>query len=214
MRAMFRNIALLVVALGFSLGLSAQNLHSPYGYGSYAGGVQPRSFMEMGVLVGGSYMLSKSDAVELNPQLGIRAALAMSLCWDEAYALQMELGYIYNKIDANLAGVSPSKQSVKCGVFEIPLLFSYRGLGPIRLNVGPVLSLAGTARYDLPDERIEFGRVRPTLALAAGVGVELSKHLLLEARYTSGFASMSNYFEGVEFKSKSHWLAFNLGYMF
>ena len=138
----------------------------------------------------------------------------MSLCWSEDFALQMELGYIYNKIDANLPGLSQSEQAVKNGVFELPILFSYRGLGPIRLNVGPVLSLAGTARYDLPDERIEFGRMRPTLAMAAGVGVELSQHVVLEARYTSSFTSTDNYFEGVEFSTRSHWLGFNLGYVF
>ena len=73
---------------------------------------------------------------------------------------------------------------------------------------------APPARYDLPDERIEFGRMRPTLAMAAGVGVELSRHIVLEARYTSSFTSTDNYFEGVEFSTRSHWLGFNLGYVF
>ena len=138
----------------------------------------------------------------------------MSLCWNEYVAVQMELAYIHNKIDAALPNASQSEQSVKNGVFEIPLLFSFRGLGPLRFNLGPVLSLAGTARYDLPEERIEFGRLRPTLALAAGVGVELSRHIVLEARYTSSFTSTENYFEGVMFSTTSHWLGFNLGYVF
>lgn len=214
MRGVIRYIALLAVVLGAASTLSAQSLSS-YSYGASSGRVvPPRSKMEMGVHLGASYMLSSADAVELNPQIGIRGALSMSLCWSEDFALQMELGYIYNKIDANLPGLSLSEQAVKNGVFELPILFSYRGLGPIRLNVGPVLSLAGTARYDLPDERIEFGRMRPTLAMAAGVGVELSRHVVLEARYTSSFTSTDNYFEGVEFSTRSHWLGFNLGYVF
>ncbi len=214
MRGVIRYIALLVVVLGAASTLSAQSLSS-YSYGASSGRVAPpRSKMEMGVHLGASYMLSSADAVELNPQIGIRGALSMSLCWSGDFALQMELGYIYNKIDANLPWLSQSEQAVKNGVFELPILFSYRGLGPIRLNVGPVLSLAGTARYDLPDERIEFGRMRPTLAMAAGVGVELSRHVVLEARYTSSFTSTDNYFEGVEFSTRSHWLGFNLGYVF
>ena len=217
MRVFVRNIALLVVALlcceWASAGLLGSSL-SPYGYGEYGGAGRSRSSMEMGLQLGASYMLSTADPVAINPKIGIRGALAMSLCWSEDYALQLELGYIYNKIDANLVGSESSTKSVKNGVFEVPVLFSYRALGPLRLNVGPVLSLAGTARYDLAEERVEFGRLRPTLALAAGVGVELYRHVVLEARYTSGFVTTLNYFEGTEFSTRSHWLGFNLGYVF
>ncbi len=212
--SMVRNILLLVVVLlsaGGAMAQSAYSSLSPYGYD---GGARPSRSVEMGVGLGASYMLSKAEPVELNAKLGIRGVLMMSLCWSDNYALQMELGYVYNKIDANIVGGQKSAQSVKSGVFEVPVLFSYRGLGPMRLNVGPVLSLAGTARYDLEVERVEFGRMRPTLALAAGVGVEISRHIVLEARYTSGFVTTLNYFEGAEFSTRSHWLGFNLGYVF
>lgn len=215
MRSIIRYIALLAALLVAAQELSAQNISSAYNYGGYGRAVgRSRSSMEMGVMVGASYMLTSADAVELTPQIGIRAALAMSLCWDEEFALQMELGYIHNKIKASFPSQSQSEQSVKNSVFEIPILFSYRGLGPIRLGIGPVLSLGGTARYDLPEERIEFGHLRPTLALGASVGVELSKHIVLDARYTSSFTSTNNFFEGVELSTKSHWLMFNLGYVF
>lgn len=215
MRGVIRYMALLLAALCAANSVSAQSQFSAYGHADYNGRIgRLRSSVEMGVHLGASYMLSSADAVELNPQLGIRGALSMSLCWNEYVAVQMELAYIHNKIDAALPNASQSEQSVKNGVFEIPLLFSFRGLGPLRFNLGPVLSLAGTARYDLPEERIEFGRLRPTLALAAGVGVELSRHIVLEARYTSSFTSTENYFEGVMFSTTSHWLGFNLGYVF
>lgn len=135
----------------------------------------------------------------------------MSLIWADYYALQMELAYLYNEIDASEGG---SSAEVESSVFEIPLLFSYRGLGPVRLNVGPVLSLAGTARYDSGAERIEFGRMRSMFGYAVGAGVNLTRHLLLDARFTGNFSTPSNYFEGSEFSTSSYWTVLSLGYMF
>lgn len=173
---------------------------------------RPSKRMEMGLSVGASYMnLSTDNVLDVNPKLGIRAALAMSLCWHDQFALQMELGYIYNKIETTRGTAA---YEVDSGVMEIPILFSYRGLGPMRFNLGPVLSLAGTGRYGNGRERIEFGRLRSTLGYTAGVGVELTQHLVVDARFTANFARQSNYFEGVEFLSSSSWVGLNVSYMF
>lgn len=161
-----------------------------------------RSSVEMGVMVGASYLHSSASAVDLALQLGFRGALSMSLIWADYYALQMELAYLYNEIDASVGG---SSAEVESSVFEIPLLFSYRGLGPVRLNIGPVLSLAGTARYNSGAERIEFGRMRSMVGYAVGAGVNLTRHLLLDARFTGNFSTPSNYFEGREFSTSNYW---------
>ena len=123
----------------------------------------------------------------------------------------MEIGYLYNKIEA---GVESNRLDVKSNVLEIPVLFSYRGLGRMRLNLGPQFSLGGTARYQLPSEKIEFGRLRSTVGYVVGLGVDISDHLLLEARYTGSFARSLNYFEGREFESRSKWVTLSIGYMF
>lgn len=168
--------------------------------------------MEMGLSVGASYMnLSSVGAVDADPRLGIRAALSMALCWYDQFALQMELAYLYNKIEATRGAAA---YDVDSGVMELPILFSYRGLGPLRLNVGPVLSLAGTGRYSNGRERIEFGRLRSTLGWMAGIGVELTQHLVVDARFTANFARQDNYFEGEEFRTSSSWVGLNVAYMF
>ena len=174
---------------------------------------QPRSSVEMGLMAGAAYMFSSTSAIDLAPRLGLRGALSMSLIWADCYALQMELAYVYNKIEAK-ADASAPVFDVKSGAMEIPLLFSYRGLGPIRLNVGPVLSLAGTARYDSGAERIEFGRMRSMVGYSVGAGVNLTRHLLLDARFTGNFSKPSNYFEGSEFSTSNYWAVLSLGYMF
>lgn len=168
--------------------------------------------MEMGLTVGGGYLFTSMPVeIDASAKLGLRAALQMSYIWQESYALQMEIGYLYNKIEA---GVESNRLDVKSNVLEIPVLFSYRGLGRMRLNLGPQFSLGGTARYQLPSEKIEFGRLRSTVGYVVGLGVDISDHLLLEARYTGSFARSLNYFEGREFESRSKWVTLSIGYMF
>ena len=152
-----------------------------------------------------------ADGVELQPKLGMRGALTMSLCWYDALALQMELAYVYNKIEGKMG---KSAYDVKSNVMEIPIMFSYRGLWPMRFNAGPVLSLAGTGRYSTGREKLEFGNLRTTVGYTAGVGVNISDSVVLDARFTGNFGRTDNYFEGVEFGSSSYWVGLNIGYMF
>ena len=168
--------------------------------------------MEMGLSVGASFMdVSTTEGVVLSPKVGVRGALSMSLEWQESYALQLELGYAHNKVEAERGA---TLYDVKANVMEIPILFSYRGLGIVRFNVGPVLSLSSAGRYSNGRERVEFGNVRSTLGYAAGVGVELTPKLLVDARLTGNFGRTDNYFEGLEFRSSAMWLTLGIGYMF
>lgn len=170
--------------------------------------------MEMGVWIGASAMHMTMDAVDgvtLQPRIGVRAALEMAMVWHDDYALQIELAYVHNRIDALRAG---AEYDVKSNVMEIPIMFSYRGLGIMRFNVGPVLSLASAGRYSSGVERIEFGRMRPTVGYTAGIGVELTQHIAVDARFTGGLADTDNYFEGVEFRSSAYWATLGVTYMF
>lgn len=168
--------------------------------------------MEMGLSVGASFMdVSATEGVVLSPKVGVRGALSMSLEWQESYALQLELGYAHNKVEAERGA---ALYDVKANVMEIPILFSYRRLGIVRFNVGPVLSLSSAGRYSNGRERVEFGNVRSTLGYAAGVGVELTPKLLVDARLTGNFGRTDNYFEGLEFRSSAMWLTLGIGYMF
>lgn len=169
--------------------------------------------MEMGISLAAAYMgVSAPEGFSLAPRLGFRGALVMSLCWQERYALQLELGYVFNKIRAEVS--EEAGHDVRSGVMEIPLLFSLRGLGPLRLNVGPVLSLAGTGRYDSAQERIEFGRLRTTVGYAAGVGVQVSQHLTVDGRFTGNMGRTLNYYEGLECRNYGYWVTLGLSYMF
>ena len=181
-------------------------------------GDAPSARMEMGVSLSAAYMgISGGGELSLAPRLGVRGALVMSLCWSERYALQVELAYLFNKIRAERAaegGAAGSGHDVRSNVMEIPLLFSLRGLGPLRLNVGPVLSLAGTGRYDSAQERIEFGRLRTTVGYAAGVGVQVSQHLTVDGRFTGNMGRTLNYYEELECRNYGYWVTLGVSYMF
>lgn len=174
---------------------------------------QPKKSMEMGVSIGATAAFMNLDAagVDLSPKVGVRAALEMALVWQDEYAMQIELAYLHNNIDTSRGGV---EYDLKSNVMEIPIMFSYRGWGPMRFNVGPVLSLAAAGRYSNGAERIEFGRMRPTVGYTAGIGVELSQHVVIDARFTGGLARTDNYFEGVEFRSSAYWVALGVSYLF
>lgn len=186
------------------------------GYDAYylsEGGRRPSARMEMGVSLAAAYMgVSAPGGFSLAPRLGIRGALVMSLCWSERYAVQLELGYLFSKIRAEVS--DGTGHDVRSNVMEIPLLFSLRGLGPVHLDAGPVLSLAGTGRYDAGAERVEFGRLRTTVGYAAGFGVRLSRHWDVNARFTGNMGRTLNYYEGVEGRAYAYWAALGLSYMF
>lgn len=199
-------LLILVVMLSFA---SVSVAQSRYTYKPAAD-----KMMEMGVWIGASAMHMTMDAVDgvtLQPRIGVRAALEMAMVWHDDYALQIELAYVHNRIDALRAG---AEYDVKSNVMEIPIMFSYRGLGIMRINIGPVLSLASAGRYSSGVERIEFGRMRPTVGYTAGIGVELTQHIAVDARFTGGLAGTDNYFEGVEFRSSAYWATLGVTYMF
>lgn len=204
------SVLVVIVALCSVCDVQAQQLNR---YSSLYAIEKPKSSAEMGFTFSGVYLFTSqnNNQVNLKPRIGVRGALSMSLCWDESYALQLELAYIYNKIEAQYA---QAQYDVKAGSMEIPVMFSYRGLYPLRLNAGVTFSVASTGRYDLAYERVEFGGLRPMVGYVGGIGVNLTRNLLLEARYTGGFSRTMNYFEGAEFYTRSGWFTLGIGYMF
>lgn len=169
--------------------------------------------VEMGVSVGASYLnLSPSvSEVSLSPKLGIRAALEFSLVWEQRYALQMEVAYQSNKADA-VSGVR--ELTLRSNIVEVPLMFSYRGWKPLRIGAGVVLSPIASGRYETEVERLEFGQMRQAVGYVADVGLYLTRHLLLDARFVGSFGQVDNYFEGAEFSTRNWSLSFSVGYMF
>jgi hypothetical protein len=215
----------LLVACGAMGAVCAQS----YNYTSYknsnTGDDMINRSAEMGVMVGANYMDITPSTTEMTlaPKIGFRGGVHFSLVWEHKYALQMEVAYAFNKIDATMQG---STVEVSSNVVEVPVMFSYRGLKPLRVGAGIVLSPIASGRYVLGYERLEFGQVRPTVGWIANVGVNLTRRLLLDARFVGGFGSVQNALsvepmtdnkplgQAVEFRTRSWQAMFSLGYMF
>lgn len=211
--ALWRKIlSLLVITLGVVAEVCAQNDYARYArYLNEQDSYNRRG--EMGLMLGASYMglTPSTDVVSLSPKVGVRAALEYSMVWDDDYALQLEVAYISNKADVALAG---RELELRSNVVEVPILFSYRGLQSMRIGAGVVLSPMASGRYDTEFERIEFGQLRQMVGYVMDVGVNLTSHLMVDARFTGSFGGVNNHFEGVEFKTQSWWLSVGIGYMF
>lgn len=177
----------------------------------YFGLDRPRKRVEMGVLGSASMLFQSAEGVDISAKMGFRVGVVMAFCWDEQFAVQGEIGYLHHKSDVKTAAATYSLSSNVC---EVPLLFSYRGIPHLRLNVGPVINLASSAHYESGGERIEAGSLRSTVGYAAGVAVEITRHLIIDARYTGNFRQSFNYAGGKEFNMRSHWATLTLGYVF
>ena len=211
--ALWRKILLLlVITLAVVAEMCAQGDYARYArYLNEQDSYQRRG--EMGLTLGASFMGVEPavDAVSISPKIGVRAALEYSMVWADDYALQLEVAYISNKADIALAG---RELELRSNVVEVPVLFSYRGLQPVRIGAGVVLSPMASGRYETEFERLEFGQLRQMVGYVVDAGVSLTPHLMLDARFTGSFGKMDNYFEGVEFTTRSWWLSVGIGYMF
>ena len=69
-------------------------------------------------------------------------------------------------------------------------------------------------------EKVMFGRLYPTVSYAAGVGVCLLNHFLIDLRFVSRFNKTTNYLsydaatDGTEFKTTTHSVQLKVGFLF
>ena len=98
---------------------------------------------------------------------------------------------------------------------DIPLMMSLRMLGSrIRLSAGPLFTVKCDTEYPEGDKTAFFGPIYPTCNLAAGVGVGLSRHFIIEARYIYGLGECINQYRGVEFTTQTSRLSVGMTLFF
>ncbi|MBO7331643.1 MAG: outer membrane beta-barrel protein, partial [Alistipes sp.] len=139
-------LLLLVITLAVVAEVCAQSDYARYArYLSEQDSYQRRG--EMGLTLGASFMGVEPavDVISINPKIGVRAAVEYSMVWADDYALQLEVAYISNKADVAMAG---KELELRSNVVEVPVLFSYRGLQPVRIGAGVVLSPMASGRYE------------------------------------------------------------------
>lgn len=215
MKSKLRDIIVATVAafVLMASGTEATAQSSEYSY--YSHEETPKVRMEWGVGVGATYTGVKSistDIVSLKPRLGLAGHFDMALRIGRNFAVETEIHYEGGSISVATPKV---EHRVRTRTMDIPVLLSLRmANNRIRLSAGPLFTVMSRAEYTQDGEIMFFGPTNPTWNVAAGVGIGLTRHLLIEARYVHPLKSSINQFDGIEFNTRSYRVTAGLTLLF
>ena len=215
MKSKLRDIIVATVAafVLMASGTEATAQSSEYSY--YSHEETPKVRMEWGVGVGATYTGVKSistDIVSLKPRLGLAGHFDMALRIGRNFAVETEIHYEGGSISVATPKV---EHRVRTRTMDIPVLLSLRmASNRIRLSAGPLFTVMSRAEYTQDGETMFFGPTNPTWNVAAGVGISLTRHLLIEARYVHPLKSSINQFDGIEFNTRSYRVTAGLTLLF
>lgn len=215
MKSKLRDIIVAIVAafVLMASGTEATAQSSEYSY--YSHEETPKVRMEWGVGVGATYTGVKSistDIVSLKPRLGLAGHFDMALRIGRNFAVETEIHYEGGSISVATPKV---EHKVRTRTMDIPVLLSLRmANNRIRLSAGPLFTVMSRAEYTQDGEIKFFGPTNPTWNVAAGVGIGLTRHLVLEARYVHPLKSSINQFDGIEFNTRSYRVTAGLTLLF
>jgi hypothetical protein len=215
MKSMYRCIRVMIVVAVALLTSVATATATDYAFAPEK--KKPKLSFEWGVGVSGSSTTIRNistTAVNINPKLALGAHLDMALCVGRNFAFETEINYEGASLKAKLAN-NKSKSTIRTRSIDIPLMVSLRMLDSrIRLSAGPLFTVKCDTEYPEGDKTAFFGPIYPTYNLAAGVGVGLSRHLIIEARYIYGLGECVNQYRGVEFTTQSSRLSVGMTLFF
>ena len=215
MKSKLRDIIVATVAafVLMASGTEATAQSSEYSY--YSHEETPKVRMEWGVGVGATYTGVKNistDIVSLKPRLGLAGHFDMALRIGRNFAVETEIHYEGGSISVATPKV---EHRVRTRTMDIPVLLSLRmANNRIRLSAGPLFTVMSRAEYTQDGEIKFFGPTNPTWNVAAGVGIGLTRHLLIEARYVHPLKSSINQFDGIEFNTRSYRVTAGLTLLF
>ena len=176
---------------------------------------RPEINIELGAGVGASYtgIYSMSTTnIGVTPRYGLGGHVDLALCIGRNLAIETEVNYEGGSVRVENAR---SAHNIKTRTMDIPLLLSLRVLGGrIRVNAGPLFTVRSSAEYSTDDQVVLYGPMYPTWNLAAGVGVGIRRHFLIEARCIYGLTDTVNQYEGEEFTARTYRISAGLTWLF
>lgn len=215
MKSKLRDIIVATVAAFVLMASGTEATAQSSEYDFYSHEETPKVRMEWGVGVGATYTGVKSistDIVSLKPRLGLAGHFDMALRIGRNFAVETEIHYEGGSISVATPKV---EHRVRTRTMDIPVLLSLRmANNRIRLSAGPLFTVMSRAEYTQDGEIKFFGPTNPTWNVAAGVGIGLTRHLVLEARYVHPLKSSINQFDGIEFNTRSYRVTAGLTLLF
>lgn len=215
MKSKLRDIIVAIVAAFVLMASGTEATAQSSEYSFYSHEETPKVRMEWGVGVGATYTGVKSistDIVSLKPRLGLAGHFDMALRIGRNFAVETEIHYEGGSISVATPKV---EHKVRTRTMDIPVLLSLRmANNRIRLSAGPLFTVMSRAEYTQDGEIKFFGPTNPTWNVAAGVGIGITRHLLIEARYVHPLKSSINQFDGIEFNTRSYRVTAGLTLLF
>lgn len=215
MKSKLRDIIVAIVAAFVLMASGTEATAQSSEYSLYSHEETPKVRMEWGVGVGATYTGVKSistDIVSLKPRLGLAGHFDMAVRIGRNFAVETEIHYEGGSISVATPKV---EHKVRTRTMDIPVLLSLRmANNRIRLSAGPLFTVMSRAEYTQDGEIKFFGPTNPTWNVAAGVGIGLTRHLLIEARYVHPLKSSINQFDGIEFNTRSYRVTAGLTLLF
>lgn len=215
MKSKLRDIIVAIVAVFVLMASGTEAAAQSSEYSFYSHEETPKVRMEWGVGVGATYTGVKSistDIVSLKPRLGLAGHFDMALRIGRNFAVETEIHYEGGSISV---ATPKMEHRVRTRTMDIPVLLSLRmANNRIRLSAGPLFTVMSRAEYTQDGEIKFFGPTNPTWNVAAGVGIGLTRHLLIEARYVHPLKSSINQFDGIEFNTRSYRVTAGLTLLF
>ena len=174
-------------------------------YSYYPAQDAPRVYVEWGVGIGATYTSMQSISTEdvgISPRLGLAGHLDMALCVGRHFAIESEIAYEGASI---MAKSKSMEHRVKTRTVDVPVLLSLRLFNKrLRVSAGPLFTVMSKAEYTDNDEVMFYGPVHPTWNIAAGVGVGITRHFIIEARYIYALKDCVNQFGGIDFTTRPY----------
>lgn len=215
MKSKLRDIIVAIVAAFVLMASGTEATAQSSEYSFYSHEETPKVRMEWGVGVGATYTGVKSistDIVSLKPRLGLAGHFDMALRIGRNFAVETEIHYEGGSISVATPKV---EHKVRTRTMDIPVLLSLRmANNRIRLSAGPLFTVMSRAEYTQDGKIKFFGPTNPTWNVAAGIGIGITRHLVLEARYVHPLKSSINQFDGIEFNTRSYRVTAGLTLLF
>ncbi|MDO4757629.1 MAG: outer membrane beta-barrel protein [Rikenellaceae bacterium] len=136
---------------------------------------------------------------DLGWQVGLMTSINVS-----RLSIEPQIIYVRNKTKFVNDGRS---NSVKNNSLDVPILISYRILGPLRVMAGPVFTVMDD---NSGWEDISFDQMRSTCSYAVGLEARILQKVRFDVRYNGQFKRKETAVGKVDVSS----FAFNVGYYF
>lgn len=179
---------------------------------------------ELGFKGGFNLSSFRGDNDNLNPIAGFHAGVFMDYKLSEMFSVQSEM--LYSGVGAKNSIDMPEgkfRETLRLGYVSVPIMLKYYpvkrlsiGLGGeagwmvsarVKYDEGSIVSAAGTCNKCTMDQMEKF-----TVGINTGVGYELSRQLIIEARYQLGLTDVYKNNNAVSGTFRNSVLQLSVGY--